>query len=269
MEENREINVEELANSLVDKNGNHIDLNELAGAYESVSALKKFLNHYTSYSKNEIEELAHFIDGLSGNDYGFREAASVRKKLEKNGFKKPYTPTEYKFKSHSEHFDEEKKEQAQEDEHYDNPGERYPIALVREKSPYPAINNVKIRVIVDGEEISELLAGERQVVSLPGGSHSVCFSQKNGNKEIADFYLGQNGVTVICSLISKWNGIFVQANVTNIFIDTIQNGKSREEKNSWWHQIPLLIRIVIWLVAIGFMLEFIFGVILGLSIGLA
>ena len=42
-----------------------------------------------------------------------------------------------------------------------------------------------------------------------------------------------------------------------------------KKKNSWWYQIPLLIRIVIWIFSIVFIVEFVFGLILGFSIGLS
>lgn len=78
----QDTSVEVLASHLVDKSGNHIDLMELAGAYETVSALRSFFMRCTDYSKEEIAVLSKYIDKLDGNDYGFIAAASVRKRLE-------------------------------------------------------------------------------------------------------------------------------------------------------------------------------------------
>lgn len=163
--------------------------------------------------------------------------------------------------------DENREKQYQDEWDTGNSGQRHPIAIVREKSPYIALNSAKIRVIVDGIEISEISSGERQVISLPEGNHAVTFST-NRNKESVNFYLGPNGATVTCSLKSKWNGIFVQAKAASIFIDIPQNEHVAQQKTGW-HQIPLLIRIVIWLFVIGFLLQFIVGFLWGMSIGLS
>ena len=145
---------------------------------------------------------------------------------------------------------------------------RFPASIVREKSPYPAVNSVKVKVIVDGMETLEISAGERQVIFLPEGNHTVTFS-KNRNEESVNFYLDQNGATVTCSLKSKWNGVFVQAKAANIFIDIPQNEHVAQQKKSGWKQVPLLIRIVIWLFVLGFLLQVLAGFFWGMSIGLS
>lgn len=81
--------IRRICTELTDKNGNHIDLNELAGVYESKAALKAFFRNYTNYSYTEIEELSAYIDGINGNDYGFMEASKVRKRLEERACVKP------------------------------------------------------------------------------------------------------------------------------------------------------------------------------------
>ncbi|WP_312280804.1 hypothetical protein [Oscillibacter sp.] len=77
-----EFNVHQMCEHLVDKNGNRIDVNELAGAYLSVFELKAFFRKCTDYSDEEIYALSKYIDKLDGTNYRFPEAAKVRKRIE-------------------------------------------------------------------------------------------------------------------------------------------------------------------------------------------
>ena len=87
-----EFDIHKMCENLVDKNGNRIDVNELAGAYLSVLELKSFFKRCTDYSHDEISELAKYIDKLDGNNYRFRESAKVRKRIEESaGVKHSHT----------------------------------------------------------------------------------------------------------------------------------------------------------------------------------
>lgn len=75
--------VQERCLNLVDKNGNPIDLNEIAGVYITVGELKRFFERFTNYSKDEIEEFSQYIyNNVAGNDYGVFKAAAIKSKIE-------------------------------------------------------------------------------------------------------------------------------------------------------------------------------------------
>ena len=75
--------VQERCLNLVDKNGNPIDLNEIAGVYITVGELKRFFERFTNYSKDEIEEFSQYIyDNVAGNDYGVFKAAAIKSRIE-------------------------------------------------------------------------------------------------------------------------------------------------------------------------------------------
>lgn len=154
-------------------------------------------------------------------------------------------------------------------ENTNEPIEHYHVAFVREKSSYPAINTIKIEIIVDGTKLSEIDAGERLVVSLTKGHHTVTFQRVQKRGKTVPFNVGENGATAICVLRSEFSGVFVDTKIDEKFRENnIQESASRPQK-TWWNQIPLFVRIAIWIFAIAILLQFIFGFGLGLSIGLS
>lgn len=154
-------------------------------------------------------------------------------------------------------------------ENTNEPIEHYQVAFVREKSSYPAINTIKIEIIVDGTKLSEIAAGERLVVSLTKGHHTVTFQRVQKRGKTIPFNVGENGATAICVLRSEFSGVFVDVKIVNTLAETQNDEGHSSQEKTWWNQIPLLIRIAIWIFAIGILLQFIFGFGLGLSIGLS
>lgn len=75
--------VSERCKHLVDKNGNSLDVEEIAAVYLSVNELKRFFRKCTNYSEKEIDELSKYIDdNIEGYDYGLLKSATIQAKLE-------------------------------------------------------------------------------------------------------------------------------------------------------------------------------------------
>lgn len=75
--------IETRCRRIIDKNGNTVDVDRLAGVYLSAGELRAYFRKCTNYSNEEINELAAYIDeNIDGNDYGFLEGFAEKMKIE-------------------------------------------------------------------------------------------------------------------------------------------------------------------------------------------
>ena len=265
-----EKDVKILLEDMVDKNGNKINANVLAGIYDSAFSLRHYFSRCTDYTKEEIGELSRYINKLDGNDYNFQEISEIKRKIENYDWNldEPHSKHEEPKYSTVENSEQKPTEDTEEK----NKGLKYPVSIYRKSKVAASLRSLK--VLIDGQEIADLHNGERIKLQIESGKHKVSFYFGRKEANSLTFVVDDNnsGTSIICYVKSNIStNIKVEAYVSKVIVEEAHDNCTTEKniKKAGWKQIPLFIRIVIWLFAIGFLLEFLVGFLWGVSIGLS
>ena len=148
---------------------------------------------------------------------------------------------------------------------------RCPVIVQRESKSAGALGGVIIKI--DSSEVAKIQNGKSVKLFVEEGNHTISFCVGRKAIKTLNFsaFPDQDEIFIKCYIKSNW-GItpVIEAYISNVVVATDRTNDNGTQTNnkSAWKQIPLLVRIVIWIFAIGFLWQFIVGFFWGMSIGL-
>lgn len=147
-----------------------------------------------------------------------------------------------------------------------------PVIVQRENKSAGALGGIIIKI--DSSEVAKIQNGKSVKLFVEEGNHTISFCVGRKAIKTLNFSVhpNQDEVFIKFHIKSNW-GItpVIEAYISNVVVvtDSTNDNGMQTNNNSAWKQIPLLVRIVIWLFVLGFLLQFIVGFFWGMSIGLS